>query len=207
MNTDIYLKETKLLNYSASEIQNLITAKKWNTLNEYDKIKEIYNFIRDEILFGYNIDDNVTATKVLKDGFGQCNTKGTLFMALLRGVGIPCRVHAFTINKKLQKGVMNAVIYSLTPINIFHSWVEVFYNGKWYNLEGIILDKKYLLALQRKFSDCKESFIGYGVGVKNFKNPIIDWNGNNTYIQKKPLITTSGYIRHLMICLQNIIKK
>ncbi len=39
----------------------------------------------------------------MKDGYGQCNTKGTLFMALFRSVDIPCRFHGFTIDKKLQK--------------------------------------------------------------------------------------------------------
>ena len=41
--------------------------------------------------------------KVLADGYGQCNTKGTLFMALLRACNIPCRVHGFTIDKKIAE--------------------------------------------------------------------------------------------------------
>lgn len=36
---------------------------------------------------------------------------GTLFMALLRSVGIPCRVHGFTIDKILQKGAMTGFVY------------------------------------------------------------------------------------------------
>ncbi len=91
-----YLKETKMLDYSTRSIQQLINTKGWRSLNEYDHIKVIYNYIRDEIDFGYNIDDNIPASKVLEDGFGQCNTKGTLFMALLRACDIPCRVHGFT---------------------------------------------------------------------------------------------------------------
>ena len=62
-------------------------------------------------MFGYNIDDNISASKVLADGYGQCNTKGTLFMALLRACNIPCRVHGFTIDKKLQKGAMTGIVY------------------------------------------------------------------------------------------------
>ena len=79
-----YLKETKMLNYSNSRIQQLIKKRKWNALDDFQRIKAIYNFVRDEILFGYNVDDNITASEVLADGYGQCNTKGTLFMALLR---------------------------------------------------------------------------------------------------------------------------
>ena len=72
-----YLKETKMLDYSNPNIQQLIENRKWLELREFDRLKSIYNFVRDEILFGYNIDDNIPASKVLKDGFGQCNTKGT----------------------------------------------------------------------------------------------------------------------------------
>ena len=98
---NIYLKETELLNYSNKEIQSLIEKRKWKSLEQLECIKSIYNFVRDEILFGYNYDDKISATKVLKDGFGQCNTKGILFMALLRSCNIPCRIHGFTINKEL----------------------------------------------------------------------------------------------------------
>ena len=95
-------------------------------MNEYERLKSIYNYVRDEILFGYNADDSFPASKVLADGYGQCNTKGTLFMALLRSCGIPCRIHGFTIDKKLQEGAMNGFVYRNAPKNVFHSWVEVF---------------------------------------------------------------------------------
>ena len=81
---DQYLQETKMLDYSNENIQQLIENKNWKNLNEFECLKAIYNFVRDEILFGYNVDDSISASKVLSDGYGQCNTKGTLFMALLR---------------------------------------------------------------------------------------------------------------------------
>ena len=70
--------------------------------------------------------------------------------------------------------------------------VEVFYKGKWLNLEGFILDKFYLNKLQEKFSDCDTSFCGYGVAVKDFKNPPIDWNENDTYIQSEGIVQDFG---------------
>ena len=118
------LEETKLLDYSNQEIQDLVKIRKWKNFEEEQQIKAIYNYVRDEIMFGYNVDDNIPASKVLSDGYGQCNTKGTLFMALLRAVGIPCRVHGFTIDKKLQKGAMTGIVYKNAPKNVFHSWVE-----------------------------------------------------------------------------------
>ena len=124
---DKYLCETKMLDYSNRSIQKLIQEKNWRTLDTFERIKSIYNFVRDDILFGYNTGDNIPASKVLKDGYGQCNTKATLFMALLRSCGIPCRIHGFTIDKKLQKGAMTGFVYKNAPENIFHSWTEVFF--------------------------------------------------------------------------------
>ena len=188
---DRYLKETKMLDFSSENIKSLVAERKWNSLAEFERIKAIYNFVRDEILFGYNTDDSISASKVLRDGYGQCNTKGTLFMALLRACGVPCRVHGFTIDKKLQKGAMTGLVYKNAPRNIFHSWVEAFLEGEWYELEAFILDKKYLSKLQTKMGNCG-AFCGYGVAVKDFANPVIDFNKNNTYIQSEGINNDFG---------------
>lgn len=185
MKDDRYLKQTKMLDYESQSIQELITEKGWKDLSEFECIKSIYNYIRDDILFGYNIDDSIPASKVLKDGYGQCNTKGTLFMALLRTCNIPCRVHGFTIDKKLQKGAMTGIVYKNAPKNIFHSWVEVYLEDNWYELEAFIVDVKYLRNLQRINASCEGAFCGYGVAVTDFKNPAIEFDRNNTYIQSE----------------------
>lgn len=180
-----YLKETPILNYSNPSIQSLIKEQKWMELDTIERVKSIYNYVRDDIKFGYNISDKITATEVLKDGYGQCNTKATLLMALLRAVEVPNRIHGFTIHKALQKGAISGIWYKLSPKNILHSWVEVYVNDKWYFLEGVILDKTYLSALQKEYKDCKTTFCGFGAYTNNFQNPQIEWNLNNTYIQEK----------------------
>ena len=187
-----YLRETSILNFSDSSIQRLIRDKQWKNIDEFNRIRQIYNFVRDEIKFGYNVDDSISASRVLSDGYGQCNTKGTLFMALLRGVSIPCRVHGFTIDKKLQKGAMTGIVYKSAPKNIFHSWVEVYLDGIWYELEGFILDKEYLSQLQNINSTCSGAFCGYGVAVKDFCNLVIDFARNNTYIQSEGITQDFG---------------
>lgn len=197
---DRYLKETRMLNYSDERIQRLIKDRKWKNADEFKCLKAIYNFVRDEILFGYNVDDSILASQVLSDGYGQCNTKGTLFMALLRACGIPCRVHGFTIDKKLQKGAMTGFVYKSAPKNVFHSWVEVYFEEQWYELEAFILDKAYLTKLQEKNSDCIGAFCGYGVAVKDFKHPVIDFDRNNTYIQSKGIIRISASMILPMSC-------
>lgn len=183
MNT--LLQATSILDYNDAFIKNLIIQRRWGDLNEVDKIRNIYNFVRDEIKFGYNAGDTIQASQVLKDGYGQCNTKATLLMALLRAVDIPTRIHGFTIDKALQKGAIDGIWYTLSPKNILHSWVEVYVNQHWYILEGVILDREYLQKLKNMNKNIDKTFCGFGVYTDNFANPPIDWNLSDTFIQDK----------------------
>ena len=148
-----------MLDFLNPNIQKLIEKRRWKEQNKFERLKGIYKFVRDDILFGYNVDDNIAASKVLEDGYGQCNTKGTLFMALLRACEIPCRIHGFMINKQLQKGAMSRFVYKNAPQKIFHSWVEVYFEDKWYELEAFILDRKYLSKLQKNLQIATDFFV------------------------------------------------
>lgn len=179
-----YLRQTPLLDFASPNIRHLLAARGWSALAPFDKIGQAYSFVRDEIAFGYNRSDDIPASKVLRDGYGQCNTKGTLLMALLRALKIPCRLHGFTIHKGLQRGVVPELVYPLAPDSILHSWVEIEHDGRWINLEGFILDRPFLQALQAKFAGRTNSLCGYGAGTDCLSSPPIDWLGQDTYIQR-----------------------
>jgi hypothetical protein len=180
-----YLSTTKILNFNEDSIQRLIKDKSWLNLEDFNKIGAAYTFVKDEIQFGYNRSDDISASEVLTDGYGQCNTKGNLLMALLRALGIQCRFHGFTIDQQLQKGAIPSYVFWLAPKYIIHSWVEVLYEGKWINLEGFILDEAYLSSIQSKFNQAKDSFCGYGIATTCISNPETNWVGKDTYIQKE----------------------
>lgn len=186
-----YLTATKLLDFHHLTIQSLVEERGWRMLEVYQKIEHIYNYVKDEIQFGYNVDDAISASKILRDGYGQCNTKTILIMALLRAVGIPSRFHGFTLNKQVQSGVLG-VLYHISPKEIVHTWAEVQYKGQWHPLEGLILDHMYLENIQKKFKDCSGSFCGWGVGTQDLHNPETRWQGQATYIQKEGIIDDLG---------------
>jgi hypothetical protein len=192
MNTDRYLKSTTLLDYESNSLNELIKSRGWEKLNEYDRIGAAYDFVRNEISFGYNESDDLSASQVLAEGIGQCNTKGTLLMALLRALDIPCRIHGFTIDNNLQKGAIPNSIFFLSPKKILHSWVEVLYEDQWIELEGFILDEQYLNSIQRKFSQAEKSFQGYAIATSCLKSPEVNWNGKPTYIQKEGIVDDFG---------------
>lgn len=187
-----YLAETNMLNYKSTEIECLIRSRKWSELAEFEKIAAIYDFVQNEILFGYNATDYLTASEVLADGFGDCNTKATLIMALLRAVGIPCRLHASKAEKYFQKGAANELVVRLAPRRITHTWAEVFFDGRWVSLEGIILDKAYLSAVRRKYPRRKGEFKAYAIATDCFESPAIEWKGEDTFIQKEAVVFDYG---------------
>jgi transglutaminase-like putative cysteine protease len=185
------LAATPLLDVDHPAIEALVAGRGWRALPPYDRIGAVYDFVRNEIAFGYNEGDELTASSVLADGIGQCNTKSTLLMALLRAVGISCRFHGFTIDKPLQKGAITGLAYWLAPQRIIHSWVEVNLEGRWIALEGFILDEPYLASLQRRFPQARR-FCGYGAATPDLSAPGVEWRGQDTYIQKEGIADDFG---------------
>jgi transglutaminase-like putative cysteine protease len=185
------LKPTALLDFEHPAIQALVTERGWRSLPESERIGAVYDYVRNDVAFGYNEGDELSASRVLADGIGQCNTKGTLLMALLRAVGIPCRYHGFTIDKALQRGAVTGVAYWLAPPRIIHSWVEVQHEGRWLALEGFILDAPYLSSLQRRFA-ARQRFFGYGAATPDLQRPGVEWTGAPTYIQKEGIVDDFG---------------
>lgn len=189
------LASTAMLDYQHPTIQQLIKHRQWHKLTTYEAIGAAYNFVRDDIHFGYNADDTLPASAVLEDGYGQCNTKGTLLMALLRALGIPTRIHGFTIDNELQRGAIPTYLMPLAPQRILHSWVEIYFNERWINLEGYIIDRTYLRSIQQRETAVvaqKKAFCGYGIATPCLAAPSIDWQGKDTYIQKEGIAEDFG---------------
>ena len=186
------LKKTKLLDYDDCLIQSLIYERGWRDLPEYDAIGAVYHFVKDEILFGYNRCDTLTASEVLSDGIGQCNTKSTLLMALLRALGIPCRLHGFTVSKDFQKGATSGIVSFLAPSEIVHTWVEVLFQNRWIVLEGVIIDDGFLQSIKQMYRETKGIFRMYAIAVDDFPNLAVDWTGKDIFIQSKAIVKDFG---------------
>jgi len=187
-----YLQKTKLLDYDDPAIEGLVAERSWRYLPPDEKIGPIYDFVRNGVPFGYNRSDDLPASAILKDGYGQCNTKATLFMALLRSAGVPCRFHGFAIDKKLQKGAVDGIFYRLAPQELLHSWVEVQYDGRWVNLEGLIIDDPYLDGVKKREPACDGPFCGYCISTGDLRDPKVGWTGEDTYIQRDSITRDLG---------------
>ncbi len=68
---DKYLRETPMLDYRSPSIEALVQSRHWRDESEFGRIRSIYNYVRDKILFGNNTEDDIPASKVLSDGFAR----------------------------------------------------------------------------------------------------------------------------------------
>jgi hypothetical protein len=113
-------------------------------------------------------------------------------MALLRRLGVPCRFHAFTVDKRLQAGLMPASLLLRLPDSIIHSWVEARLEDEWHTLEGFIIDTGLLAQIQSRFPSWRGSFRGYGLACDDLHDPPIAWTGHDTYIQHRAINSDLG---------------
>lgn len=63
---EAHLCETYRLDYSTGSLCELVAERGWLTLPEFERVGTIYNYVRDEIAFGYNDEDAIPASRVLR---------------------------------------------------------------------------------------------------------------------------------------------
>lgn len=129
----------------------------------------IHNFVRDDVRFGWTWRFYaMRASEVLDAGVGYCNTKATLFIALLRGAGIPARQRFVTINAALLKPFL-----SLPQPVVDHSYTEVHLNGAWHAVDSYVPDRA-LYAKARERLGREGLTMGYGVHADG----VNEWSGD-----------------------------
>ena len=174
LSTQADLSVTKYVNYEDPSIVNLakeiIKESKTNTPIEHAIL--IHDYVRDSILFGYSGRFwNQTASEVIRTGRGFCNTKSSLFAALLRAVGIPCRLQFVNISSQILDGIIDPK----TPY-VEHTYTEVFNSEKkrWCRVDSYIVDIALAEAAKKKLAQ-EDKVIGYGV----HRDGQSVWNGTD----------------------------
>jgi Transglutaminase-like superfamily len=135
----------------------------------------IHNWVRDQILFGlpprfYE----TTATESLDAKVGYCNTKVSLFSALLRAKNIPTRIRVVDLSAEVLSGVIDPG----TP-NVDHSLTEVFLDDQWLQVDSYVVDKPLAEAARKKLV-ANQRIAGFGIHL----NGSTQWNGRtHSFIQ------------------------
>ena len=112
-----------------------------------EKLEKLFYYVRDDIEFFFpDQGDPVKASDTITLGKGQCDTKGILFLALCKALGIPARIHFSLITKEIQRGLFTKIGYWLMPDLLSHSWIEVDVDGTWRRIDSYINDEVFYRA-------------------------------------------------------------
>ena len=135
----------------------------------------LHNWVRDEIPFGIPSKFyKTTATESLDEKVGYCNTKVTLFNALLRASGIPARMRVVELSAQVLQGLFNPG----TPY-VDHALTEVFLDGKWIKIDSYVVDTPLVTAASKKLRASK-SKAGFGIHLDGQS----EWDGrSDNFIQ------------------------
>lgn len=152
------------------------------------KALALFSFVRDEVKFGFARGFwDIRASDVLRSRMGYCNTKSTLFLALLRASGIPaCQVFV-----DIDAQVLHGIIDPGTPY-VDHSYVEVFLSGKWIATDAYIVDPPLFRAAHTRAA-AEGRQLGYGVHVTG----TTEWDGTGpafsqfNMLDPRPIGTTA----------------
>ena len=120
-----YLKDSEILNYHNSRIQEKALELSLNSKNQFETIKNIYEFVRDEIPHSLDINGQKVAFKaseVLGNGQGICFAKSNLLAAMLRFLEVPT---GFCYQRLTHEGDY-----------ILHGLNAVFLDDEWYRLDA-----------------------------------------------------------------------
>ncbi len=135
----------------------------------------LHNWVRDQIPFGIPRGFyETTATETLDAKVGYCNTKVTLFHALLRAIAVPTRIRMVDLSAQVLQGLLDPG----TPY-VDHALTEVFLDGRWIKIDSYVVDKPLVEAASKKLALTKRK-AGFGIHLDG--KP--DWDGrNDNFIQ------------------------
>ena len=173
-----WLGSTRLINVRHASIQKAATRLVRNASTDRERAKAIFSFVSRDVLFGFcpGFWSN-RADEVLKYRRGYCNTKGTLFVTLLRAVGIPARQVFVDIDVRVLYGIIDP----RTPY-LDHSFSEVFLDEKWRATDAYIVDPPLFAAAKHALLPTREQF-GYGIHI----NGSTSWDAERASFCQFPL--------------------
>jgi Transglutaminase-like superfamily len=135
----------------------------------------LHDWVRDEIAFGIPSGFyETTATEVLDAKVGYCNTKVTLFQALLRARSIPTRMRMMDLSAQVLQGLFDP----RSPY-VDHAITEVFLEDRWVKVDSYVVDKRLVGAARKKLAMTNER-AGFGIHLDG--KP--EWDGrSDNFIQ------------------------
>jgi len=163
-----WLAPTRYIDRDDTAIRRLAARLAAGTGSDRARALAIFHHVSREIRFGFAAGFwDMPASAVLAAGVGYCNTKSTLFIALLRAAGIPARQRFMDIDVAVLAGLIDPG----TGL-VDHSTTEVWIDGNWIETDAYIVDPPLLAAARRRLIDTGARF-----GFAAHHRGTDDWDG------------------------------
>jgi transglutaminase-like putative cysteine protease len=153
-----YLVPTPSIDIEAPSLRAAVTEATRGATTELKRAVRIHDYVRDHVAFGWTGRfHDMRASEVLAAGRGYCNTKGTLFVAMLRAAGIPARQRFISIRTAILRGILDT-----GRQYVDHSYAEVLLGGRWIAVDSYIVDQPLFRAASAKLA-AESALAGYGI--------------------------------------------
>lgn len=163
-----FLAATDVIDAGHPEVVRVAREVTGGATSDREKAVRLHDHVRDEVLFGFQSRFYaVRASEVLEAGVGYCNTKSTLFVALLRAAGVPARQRFVDIDAGILRGIT-----SPPGSMVDHSFTEVWLDGRWVATDSYIVDPG-LMSVARAKLEAEGRSLGYGAHVRGTN----EWDG------------------------------
>ncbi|WP_186511039.1 transglutaminase-like domain-containing protein [Caenimonas sedimenti] len=167
---DRWLVNTPLLLHDHPKIRLL--AKRLTSLKATPRDQALACFAHLRAMpFGCIADSTGTsAVGVLRAGKGDCHTKSTLMLALLRSLRIPSRMRFVTMKPDFLYGIAD-----LGGHPIEHAYIEVLLDDEWLALDSHVVDPRLAMAAKARLK-IEGRKLGYGM----HRDGSIQWDGRTS---------------------------
>jgi hypothetical protein len=175
---------------TVQEVVNQIAVK---SSTERGRAIALHDYVRENVKFGFNkYFDATPPDYALAYGYGHCNPKSHLMVALFRAAGLESYQHFVVIPKDILKDAIPPSRYWMIPAELSHSYVEVKVEGKWCAIDSFIVDTPLLKGAQARLAR-ENRPLGYGVR----SDSINIWDGQSdafSQFERSLLIEDHGRI-------------
>lgn len=119
-----------------------------------------HDWVRDQIPFGWTgAFWRSSADELLSLRRGYCVTKSSLWVALLRTMGIPARLRFVALDAQVLHGLVAPGAW------LDHAYVELWLEGQWLGVDSHVVDAPLFAAAQARLRQ-EERDMGYGVAAQ-----------------------------------------
>ncbi len=153
----MWMRATQQLDITAAPVRVLAGKLVRSQRNDRAKAIAVHHYVK-AMPFGIVPDFlRNKASDIVKLGYGDCHTKGLLFVALLRASSVPARLRFVTLSTRFLTGLIDTGSPTMT-----HALAEVYLDGRWVQTDTYVVDAE-LGREARALLQSKSMQLGYGV--------------------------------------------